>query len=658
MARSRKEGTQLTIKDALKRTAQLRESDSSHLAQNTVHDRRAEEAKKQDMDEDDPSFGRLKRKRALPGARFLRGCASSRRRDVVESSDEEDGAADLQLRRAKPGSRAKRIISSSDEDGGEVEQVSQDDEDDEDEDEEDEDVRPAKRRPRIRKPTADRDDSSGDDLLALTPPSKQTPSRLVRATPAQQTQQTASSVSRSTRKSGAHSVRQRHLELLRRRRLGEKITESDLDEPLSDDERSRAALYDKDPDHVALSDFDDEEEEEEEQDLEVDGDARDEEAEPVSAEQMKKDRDQQWKKDKKKEKKEKRRAAQRNQDEYNPFSATMQLRSKFDDETDDGYDDLSGAEAGMGGEVEEEDADMSDFIDDSHVGPLGAPDSLTAEDEQAMLRREIPLQFTFQAHKPLKSHFKDAVEWLVHRRVNPGGMFAESDDELYRVAWDRLDREVGGLAQSRFISSAWTPEFYSTLRARPYMDSLDIRLSVSGGRRTTLIQEMDENVCHACGRTNHPASFRVTFSGKAYDSKTLDDLEESATDEEDDEGEDEDEDNDHESLDMNGNTLPPTSRQWYVGVVCHSNAQTAHDLLHWRRALKDWVEEKLKADKLLDQLDGRKKKMKTRKRRAFANKIVDEWEANGTVTSLYFDFSRMLEAAQDKSTKSSSRFGR
>ncbi|CAK7274636.1 hypothetical protein SEPCBS57363_006265 [Sporothrix epigloea] len=608
-------------------------------------------------DDEDLSVGRLKRKRALPGARLLRGSASSRRRDVVESSDEEEEDTDCvlpQLRRAKPGSRAKRVISSSDENGGEVEEESQDDDDDEDE--EDEDVRPAKRRPRIHKPTADRDDSSGDDPLVLTPPSKQTPSRLVRATPAQQTQQTASSVSRSARKSGAHSVRQRHLELLRRRRLGEKVTKSDLDESSSDDEHSRAALYDKDPDHVALSDFDDEEEEE--RDLEVDGDVRDEETEPVSAEQMKKVRDQQWKKDKKREKKEKRRAAQRNQAQYTPFSATMQLRSKLDEESDDGYDDLSGAEAAIGGEEEEEDADMSDFIDDSHAGPLGAPDSLTAEDEQAMLRREIPLQFTFQAHKPLKSHFKDAVEWLVHRRVNPGGMFAESDDELYRVAWDRLDREVGGLAQSRFISSAWTPEFYSTLRARPYMDSFDIRLSVSGGRRTTLIQEMDENVCHACGRTNHPASFRVTFSGKAYDSKTLDDLDESMTDEEEDEEEDEDEDNDHESLDMNGNTLPPTSRQWYVGVVCHSNAQTAHDLLHWRRALKDWVEEKLKADKLLDQLDGRKKKMKTRKRRAFANKIVDEWEANGTVTSLYHDFSRMLEAAQVKSTKSSSRFGR
>ncbi|CAK7274043.1 hypothetical protein SEPCBS119000_005968 [Sporothrix epigloea] len=583
------------------------------------------------------------------------GTASSRRKDIVESSDEEELVADSddtefslpQSRGARLGGRAKRILSSSsDEEVDEEQQESQDDD-------EDEDVRPAKRLPRIRKPTVDSTDSSGDELLILTPPAKQTPSRLVRATPAQARQEVAGSASRSARKSGAVAARQRHLELLRRRRRGEKVTESDLDASSSDEEHARVALYDKDPDHVALSDFDDEEEDENENGPEANGEAQDEEAEPVSAEQMKRDQDQQWKKDKKKERKERRRAAQREQAQPTAFSDLVQLRSKFDEESDDGYGDLS---VGSGGtERDDEDADMSDFIDDSHAGLLGAPDSLTAEDEQAMLRREIPLQFTFQAHKPLKSHFKDAVEWLVHRRVNPGGFFAESDDELYRVAWDRLDREVGGLAQSRFISSVWTPAFHSTLRARPYMDSFNIRQTGGGGKNSTiLIPGVDENMCHACGRTNHPVSYRVTFSGKAYDSKTLDDLDESMTDEE----EDEDEGDDHVSVDMNGNALPPTSQHWYLGVVCHSNAQTAHDLLHWRRALKDWVEEKLKADRLLDQLDGRKKKMKTRKRRAFANKIVDDWETNGTVTTLFRDFSKMLEEAQTKSTKTPSRFGR
>ncbi|CAK7227965.1 hypothetical protein SBRCBS47491_006744 [Sporothrix bragantina] len=638
------------------RAAQFRESVPPHLARSNVRVRVAEAKDGRGVDYDLP-VGKVKRKGTFFGAGSSQSPAQARRGIVIESSDddkedsESDGTDDTddtlpKRPQARIRSKSRRAaLGDSDEDDAGNEEG--EDEEEEDDDDDDDDVRPAKRRRRERKPAVDSEESSGDDLVILTLSPKNTPSRLVRSTPAQQQQQPASSVSRSARKSGARSVKQRHLELLRRRRLGEKVTESDLDESLSEDEQPRVALYDKDPDHVALSDFEDDEEEEP---AVIDNDVEDDEEEPVSAEQMEKDKKLKWKKDKKKEKKEKRRKAEKEQAQ---ISDTMQLRSKFDEESDDGYGVLSGGEDGDGGEQDEEAEDMADFIDDSHTGLIGAPDSLTAEDEQAMLRREIPLQFTFQAHKPLKSHFKDAVEWLVHRRVNPGGAFAESDDELYRVAWDRLDREVGGLAQSRFISSVWTPEFYSTLRARPYMDSFNIRPS-GGSKNAIVIPGMDENVCHACGRTNHPASYRVMFSGKAYDSKTLDDIEEADSDNED----DEDEDNDYESVDMNGNALPPTSKQWYVGAVCHSNAETAHDLLHWRRALKDWVEEKLKADKLLDQLDGRKKKMKTRKRRAFANKIVDDWEANGTVTSLFRDFSKMLEGAQAKSTKTFSRFGR
>lgn len=596
---------------------------------------KADDSEDEEDDEDDLPIQRSARKRKAQSETASSPVSSNSRRKAVvdsgdEDEDEEDAGSDDTADELPSRRSSKPVAIPDDED-------------------EDEDVRPAKRLRRGRQPSADSDDEDSDDLVILTPPPKQTPSRLVRSTPAQKKQEPASSVSRSARKSGARTARQKHMELLRRRRMGEKVTESDLEDNLSEEEEPRVALYDKDPDHVALSDFEDDEEDEKPGEEEVEDE--EEEAEPVSAEQMEKDLKKKWKKDKKKKKKnEKRKKAERER-EQDQFSAIMQLRSKYDEESDDGYDNLALGDGQVDEEDDEEAEDMADFIDDT-PGLLGAPDGSDAEDEQAMLRREIPLQFTFQAHKPLKSHFKDAIEWLVHRRVNPGGVFAESDDELYKVAWDRLDREVGGLAQSRFISSVWTPEFYGTLRARPYMDSFNIRPS-GGSKDSIVIPGMDENVCHACGRTNHPASFRVMFSGKAYDSKTLDDIEEVDSDEEED-----DDDDDHASLDMNGNTLPPTSRQWYVGVVCHSNAETAHDLLHWRRALKDWVEEKLKADRLLDQLDGRKKKMKTKKRRAFANKIVDDWEANGTINSLYRDFSKMLEGAQAKSTKTLSRFGR
>ncbi|KAL1897670.1 hypothetical protein Sste5346_003978 [Sporothrix stenoceras] len=638
MGRSKKKSRQITIEDVLGRAAQFRASvSSSPISRNVAREAPPPVSKAVSEDEDDddddedslPIQRSARKRKARSETNSSLVSSKSRGKAVVDSDDEdEDEGEDADSEDTAdilPSRRPSKPVAISDSDS-----------DSEDED----DVRPAKRLRRGRQPSADSDDDS-DDLVILTPPPKQTPSRLVRSTPAKKEQQLGSSVSRSARKSGARTARQRHMELLRRRRMGEKVTESDLEDVLSEEEEPRVALYDKDPDHVALSDFEDDEEDEKPKD--------EDEAEPVSAEQMEKDLKKKWKKDKKKKKKDEKRKKAEKEREQDQFSAIMQLRSKYDEESDDGYDNFNLGD-GQVDEDEEGAEDMADFIDDS-PGLLGAPDGSDAEDVQAMLRREIPLQFTFQAHKPLKSHFKDAIEWLVHRRVNPGGVFAESDDELYKVAWDRLDREVGGLAQSRFISSVWTPEFYGTLRARPYMDSFNIRPS-GGSKDSFVIPGIDENVCHACGRTNHPASFRVMFSGKAYDSKTLDDIEEADSDEE------EDADDDHVSIDMNGNTLPPTSRQWYVGVVCHSNAETAHDLLHWRRALKDWVEEKLKADRLLDQLDGRKKKMKTKKRRAFANKIVDDWEANGTINSLYRDFSKMLEGAQAKSTKTLSRFGR
>lgn len=459
------------------------------------------------------------------------------------------------------------------------------------------------------------------------------------------------------------------MELLRRRRIGEKVNEGDL-ESESEEYGNRRALYDKDPDHVALSDFEDEEEpEEQEQQSESEQNGNDEaivvEDDSDELPSHKPRRGEKKRKRKEKKEKEKKEKAAK-EEEQRQFARVLQIRSNYDDYADDdGYDDpLTAANAyddngsenpGEGPEEEDDDDGMADFIDDSHAGPLGAPSSATAEDEMAMLRREMPLQFTFQAHKPLKSHFKDAVEWLVHRRVNADGAFAEANDELYQVAWDRLDREVGGLAQSRFISSIWTAEFYSALRARPYMDSFNIR-PVGGGSSLLL----DNNVCHACGRTNHPASYRVMFGGKPYNNKTLDDVE--AGEENDDEGGGGG--GDHQSVDMNGNVLAPTSRQWYVGAVCHSNAETAHDLLHWRRALRDWVEEKLAADHVLETLEKKKRKKEKRnkrmrpdKLRAFVNQSVDDWEANGTISSLFRDFTKMLEGAQAKSTKTQSRYG-
>lgn len=127
--------------------------------------------------------------------------------------------------------------------------------------------------------------------------------------------------------------------------------------------------------------------------------------------------------------------------------------------------------------------DLEDFIVDDGNAPIGNPDV------------EIPYQLTMAAHKSLKEQFDVVIEWLVNFKIDPG--FPQREDEVYRMAWGKLDDEVRGLAQSKFASSAWKKDFYLALRARPLFTS------VEGGGGGILFETQD---CAACGRSNHPAT--------------------------------------------------------------------------------------------------------------------------------------------------------
>lgn len=261
-----------------------------------------------------------------------------------------------------------------------------------------------------------------------------------------------SSPSTSTARSMRSKAPRRHrtekekrMELLRRRRAGEKdLTMEDLESSDEDDEQG--ALYDTDPELEVLEVFDDE-------------------SEPEQAPITKK-------KGKKKAKK-----------------------NKAEDAPSEKLD-------------EDANTEDEDFIDDED-DTIGVPDEALAQ---------IPLEFTRASRKPLKAHFKDAIEWLVHRKLNPA---FERDNEVYMTAWRRLSDEVTGLANSKFVSSVWKPDFYKALRARPYI----IQQELGAGFAT------DFKHCEACGRSGHPATWSISFQGKPYDSKTLDEVESDSEDE-------------------------------------------------------------------------------------------------------------------------------
>ncbi|KAI1465150.1 uncharacterized protein F4812DRAFT_439755 [Daldinia caldariorum] len=481
-----------------------------------------------------------------------------------------------------------------------------DDDNDDDDDDDDEPIAPPstlkRRRPVIALDNEDSSDDDDDDHPIVPPSSLKRPrSRFVEledssdsdVSPVKKRKTSVSTPGRLRRpnsnapssptKRGApkhhRSEKQKKLELLRRRRAGEKIDKLTSSESSSEDDKR--GLYDTDSEEefVALKEFDDEESDDEKQE---------EEEKPTKQRSRRK---------------EKEAVAEKDQEDLGD-----------QEEEEEGGDDG-------------DEKDLEDFISDDDDAPLGAPVNL-----------DIPLEFTAQAHRPLKYQFPYVIEWLVHNRINPA---FERHDPVYANAWRKLDDEVRALASSKFASSAWKIEFYRTLKGRPKMEAYEMdRSERSGGLYDT---------CDACGRSNHPASFRIIFQGHPYYKSTLADVESDTEDSEDDD--DDDDESDAGSVDTQGMTLPPVTREWHVGVVCCSNAETAHSLIHWKHALKEWVEERLEDDGWMAAAKLKEReRMKARKRRDLANRIVDGWREKGIVAALYKDFKNTLESARNKTT--------
>ena len=275
------------------------------------------------------------------------------------------------------------------------------------------------------------------------------------------------------------------------------------------------------------------------------------------------------------------------------------------------------------------DEDDEDFIEEGDDDTLGVPDG-------------IPLAFTRYASMKAKDLWKFAIEWMVQKKINPA--FA-MDDEIYTLTFQKLDDEVSGLVGSKFASSAWRPEFTIALRSRPEI------------AYTTIDRHSAEHAyrdkCDACNRTGHPATSEVQFQGKPYNRNTLDEVGK------DDDDDDEDDDDDDESSDSEGDTsgdrpdydaqgreVPPANRVWYVGKFCMSNARTAHALQHWRYHLYEWVVIWIDGKKYSTPKELKKRdKMSTKKRRKYANKIVDRMADEGVLKQLWKEFRGTIDDA-------------
>ena len=165
---------------------------------------------------------------------------------------------------------------------------------------------------------------------------------------------------------------------------------------------------------------------------------------------------------------------------------------------------------------------------------------------------DIPLAFTQAAHKPIKEHFKDAIEWLVHNKLNPG---FSRDDAVYRTAWRKLEDESRVIASSKFISSQWTEEFTKAIYARP--DMHERKLAPGEG-----LDLRGEVRCEACNRSKHPATWGIMFRGTPYSKETLEPIEDDS-----DEKSDKDSSDDSDAtLNSKGEPVPDADYEYFVGV--------------------------------------------------------------------------------------------
>ncbi|KAJ9618905.1 hypothetical protein H2203_008721 [Taxawa tesnikishii (nom. ined.)] len=218
---------------------------------------------------------------------------------------------------------------------------------------------------------------------------------------------------------------------------------------------------------------------------------------------------------------------------------------QLEDEDEDEDDEVARVPYSSTRDMFARDEDDEGFVLEDEDGPSGVPQGL-------------PLAFTRFASMKAKDLFKYAVEWMVQKKINPA---FQIDDEVYDLAFKKLDDEVAGLAGSKFRSSAWTQDFALALQARPQIAFAPIN------RKSA--EHFMRDKCDACNRSGHPATYEIQFQGKPYHRLTLEDVANGDDDEDFDSDESGSNHQNHgPDRDAKGRIILPEHTIFYVGKFC------------------------------------------------------------------------------------------
>jgi hypothetical protein len=270
-------------------------------------------------------------------------------------------------------------------------------------------------------------------------------------------------------------------------------------------------------------------------------------------------------------------------------------------------DDEGSVHSSVETDLEAEDkVDEDDFIEDDSGG-INRPNSA------------IPLEFTHWASAQPKELFPHIIEWLVKNKIAPA--FSRNDD-IYTLAFNRIDDQVRGHAGSRLISATWGAEFKHTILARP-----QIGISAAPGMDEDLIRH-----CDACNNMKRPARYEFVLSGDAYHKDSLEPV---------------DNDDYEVDYDENGHELAEETRVFHLGSHCAANAQMGHKLSHWKFHLNEYVLMYLEEQGVLSaEAIVARDKLNHKKREREAETIIDNMDAVGKIQELWRDFKADLDNAR------------
>jgi hypothetical protein len=220
----------------------------------------------------------------------------------------------------------------------------------------------------------------------------------------------------------------------------------------------------------------------------------------------------------------------------------------------------------------------------------------------------------------LETSFKLVIKRLILHQIHPA---LDEDETIWSIATEKVNAQASGYSSSKFSSSAWRPDFVRALNARPIMSDFCPGVPLSDS-------------CMACGRSSHPAMFRVHFRGRVYDRDTLEPLDAMAND------------NDEESYDGDGNPVVPENHAFLVGKDCRNNAIQAHYFRHWRFKLNKAVLEYMHLEgwRGIAQI-AENDDWSAEQRQSKYDMLVDEIERNGVLEAWWAEFAEKLDRAEN-----------